>query len=95
VRYLVINHQIPVYRIYELGLGNAKMQAASEEQTAKPVHGNRVQVTLLRIASRPAEYTAGAFDVSASVVHNRSKYAKGAGQTGLRLLLCLRHYRKW
>jgi len=48
VRYLVINHQIPVYRIYELGLGNAKMQAASEEQTAKPVHGNRVQVTLLK-----------------------------------------------
>ncbi len=36
VRYLVINHQIPVYRIYELGLGNAKMQSASDEQTAKP-----------------------------------------------------------
>jgi outer membrane protein OmpA-like peptidoglycan-associated protein len=48
VRYLVINHQIPVYRIYELGLGNAKMQAASEEPTAKPAHGNRVEVTLLK-----------------------------------------------
>jgi outer membrane protein OmpA-like peptidoglycan-associated protein len=46
VRYLVINHQIPVYRIYELGLGNAKMQAASAD--AKPVHGSRVEVTLLK-----------------------------------------------
>jgi outer membrane protein OmpA-like peptidoglycan-associated protein len=48
VRYLVINHQIPVYRIYELGLGNAKMQAASDEATPKPMHGSRVEVTLLK-----------------------------------------------
>lgn len=60
VRYLVIDHQIPVYRIYELGLGNAKMQAAADEQTAKPVHGSRVSVTLLKngigdlSASQPA-----------------------------------------
>jgi outer membrane protein OmpA-like peptidoglycan-associated protein len=48
VRYLVINHQIPVYRIYELGLGNAKMQSASDEATPKPMHGSRVEVTLLK-----------------------------------------------
>jgi len=48
VRYLVINHQIPVYRIYELGLGNAKVQSASEDATAKPAHGSRVEVTLLK-----------------------------------------------
>jgi outer membrane protein OmpA-like peptidoglycan-associated protein len=48
VRYLVINHQIPVYRIYELGLGNAKLQTASSDETAKPVHGSRVQVTLMK-----------------------------------------------
>jgi outer membrane protein OmpA-like peptidoglycan-associated protein len=49
VRYLVINHQIPVYRIYELGLGNAKMQAASDDSSAKPAaHGSRVEVTLLK-----------------------------------------------
>lgn len=47
VRYLVINHQIPVYRIYELGLGNAKLQAASDSD-AKPSHGSRVEVTLLK-----------------------------------------------
>jgi outer membrane protein OmpA-like peptidoglycan-associated protein len=48
VRYLVINHQIPVYRIYELGLGNAKIQTSSNDSTAKTVHGSRVEVTLLK-----------------------------------------------
>ncbi len=48
VRYLVINHQIPVYRIYELGLGNAAIQSASGERTAKPSQGSRVEVTLLK-----------------------------------------------
>jgi outer membrane protein OmpA-like peptidoglycan-associated protein len=48
VRYLVINHQIPVYRIYELGLGNAKVQTASDDTTNKPAHGSRVEVTLLK-----------------------------------------------
>ncbi len=46
VRYLVIEHQIPVYRIYELGLGNAKVESASD--TAKPVHGSLVEITLLK-----------------------------------------------
>ncbi len=30
VRYLVLNHSIPVYRIYELGMGNAAVQSAGE-----------------------------------------------------------------
>jgi outer membrane protein OmpA-like peptidoglycan-associated protein len=47
VRYLVINHEIPVYRIYELGLGNAQVQSASENGE-KPLHGSRVEVTLLK-----------------------------------------------
>ncbi len=49
VRYLVINHQIPVYRIYELGLGNAKIQSATAtDPSAKPARGSRVEVTLLK-----------------------------------------------
>ncbi len=48
VRYLVIEHQIPVYRISELGLGNATVASASGEETAKPEHGSRVEVTLLK-----------------------------------------------
>jgi len=48
VRYLVIEHQIPVYRISVLGLGNATVASASGDQTAKPEHGSRVEVTLLK-----------------------------------------------
>jgi outer membrane protein OmpA-like peptidoglycan-associated protein len=50
VRYLVENHEIPVYRIYVLGMGNAPLPAASEEQGGKPrrVSGGRVEVSLLK-----------------------------------------------
>jgi outer membrane protein OmpA-like peptidoglycan-associated protein len=43
VRYLVLTHNIPVYRIYTLGMGGAP---ASDEGEAK--HGARVEVSLLK-----------------------------------------------
>ncbi len=52
VRYLVLNHNIPVYRIYVLGMGNARPAAvnASTETTgkARAVRGRRVEIALLR-----------------------------------------------
>lgn len=57
VRYLVEQHQVPVYRIFVLGMGNAKVQSASADATnpnsnsaapAKPAHGNRVEVSLMK-----------------------------------------------
>ena len=45
VRYLVEKNEIPVYRVFVMGMGNARI-AASED--AKPAHGNRVQVSLLK-----------------------------------------------
>jgi outer membrane protein OmpA-like peptidoglycan-associated protein len=47
VRYLVLNHQIPVYRIYALGMGDASV-ASDSGTAAKPVHAGRVEVSLLR-----------------------------------------------
>lgn len=47
VRYLVEKNEIPVYRVFVMGMGNARI-AASEEADAKPAHGNRVQVSLLK-----------------------------------------------
>jgi outer membrane protein OmpA-like peptidoglycan-associated protein len=44
VRYLVLNHEIPVYRIYVVGMGNAP--AAQGE--AKHVSGGRVEISLLK-----------------------------------------------
>jgi outer membrane protein OmpA-like peptidoglycan-associated protein len=46
VRYLVEKNEIPLYRIYTMGLGNAKMPATDEN--AKPAHGNRVEISLLK-----------------------------------------------
>ncbi len=49
VRYLVLNHDIPVYRIYVVGMGNAPVQNA-QDQGAKTKHasGGRVEVSLLK-----------------------------------------------
>jgi len=35
VRYLVLNHDIPVYRIYVVGMGNAPIQSADDQTQAK------------------------------------------------------------
>lgn len=46
VRYLVLNHQIPLYRIHVLGMGGASMAGA--EATAKRRSGGRVEISLLQ-----------------------------------------------
>ena len=49
VRYLVENHEIPVYRIYVLGMGNAPVQTAAENgEKPKRMSGGRVEVSLLK-----------------------------------------------
>jgi outer membrane protein OmpA-like peptidoglycan-associated protein len=46
VRYLVLNHEIPVYRIYTVGMGNAPVPA--EDGKLTHTRGGRVEVTLLK-----------------------------------------------
>jgi outer membrane protein OmpA-like peptidoglycan-associated protein len=50
VRYLVENHEIPVYRIYVLGMGNAPLPTATDEAGAKPkrMSGGRVEISLMK-----------------------------------------------
>jgi outer membrane protein OmpA-like peptidoglycan-associated protein len=55
VRYLIVDHQIPVYRIYTLGEGNAKVTPSSQGQQTdangkpvRPYHGAWVKVTVLK-----------------------------------------------
>jgi outer membrane protein OmpA-like peptidoglycan-associated protein len=50
VRYLVLNHEIPVYRIYVVGMGNAPVPSASTEEQPKTkrTSGGRVEVSLLK-----------------------------------------------
>jgi outer membrane protein OmpA-like peptidoglycan-associated protein len=56
VRYLVEQHDVPLYRIYTVGMGNAQVKAASANTQsadasatpAKRMRGGKVQVTLLK-----------------------------------------------
>jgi outer membrane protein OmpA-like peptidoglycan-associated protein len=47
VRYLVLNNEIPVYRIYLVGMGNAPV-AADENGKTKHMSGGRVEISLLK-----------------------------------------------
>ena len=47
VRYLVLNHDIPVYRIYLVGMGNAPVPS-DEASKSKHISGGRVEVSLLK-----------------------------------------------
>jgi len=47
VRYLVVEHEIPVYRIYTVGMGNAVKPAADGEKPRRTT-GGRVEISLLR-----------------------------------------------
>lgn len=52
VRYLVLNHDIPVYRIYLVGMGNAPVPTATADGADKPktkrMNGGRVEISLLK-----------------------------------------------
>jgi outer membrane protein OmpA-like peptidoglycan-associated protein len=48
VRYLVLNHDIPVYRIYVVGMGNAPVPTADTDPKAKRTSGGRVEISLLK-----------------------------------------------
>ena len=59
VRYLVINHDIPVYRIYTMGMGNAVVKT-SDGSPAKRIRGGRVNVKLLHNSIADLSQTAQA-----------------------------------
>ncbi|MFB3917998.1 MAG: OmpA family protein [Terriglobales bacterium] len=48
VRYLVLNHEIPVYRIYLLGMGNAPVPATTSGAKPRRTTGGRVEISLLK-----------------------------------------------
>lgn len=48
VRYLVLNHDIPVYRIYVVGMGNAPAPTADTDPKTKRTSGGRVEISLLK-----------------------------------------------
>src|SRR5271154_3778325 len=63
VRYLVLNHEIPVYRIYLVGMGNAP--TATDDPKAKRTSGGRVEISLLKNALEQLSSNSGAPAMSA------------------------------
>jgi outer membrane protein OmpA-like peptidoglycan-associated protein len=47
VRYLVLNHDVPVYRIYTVGMGNVPIQATEGTKQTR-IRGGRVEISLLK-----------------------------------------------
>jgi outer membrane protein OmpA-like peptidoglycan-associated protein len=66
VRYMVLNHEIPVYRIYLVGMGNAPVAGTEADAKTKHISGGRVEISLLKndleqlSSSSPAPATASA-----------------------------------
>jgi outer membrane protein OmpA-like peptidoglycan-associated protein len=48
VRYMVLNHEIPVYRIYLVGMGNAPVAGSEADAKSKHISGGRVEISLLK-----------------------------------------------
>jgi outer membrane protein OmpA-like peptidoglycan-associated protein len=48
VRYFVLTHNIPVYRIYVVGMGNAPVTGTDETAKTKRITGGRVEISLLK-----------------------------------------------
>jgi len=67
VRYLVVDHNIPVYRIHLIALGNAPVQSDQASDTA-PVRGSLVHVTLMQnsLATLGAPANAGGSPIGAT-----------------------------
>ncbi|MGH3184903.1 MAG: OmpA family protein, partial [Streptosporangiaceae bacterium] len=48
VRYMVLQHNIPLFRIYTMGLGNAPAAAQLNSANGTPVNGGTVQIKILK-----------------------------------------------
>jgi outer membrane protein OmpA-like peptidoglycan-associated protein len=48
VRYLVLEHQIPVFRVFVLGMGNAPVPATTAASKSRRTSGGRVEISLLK-----------------------------------------------
>jgi outer membrane protein OmpA-like peptidoglycan-associated protein len=60
VRYLVLTHDIPVYRIYLVGMGNAPAPTTDETAKTKHINGGRVEISLLKNDLEQLSSNAGA-----------------------------------
>ncbi len=79
VRYLVEKNEIPVYRVFVMGMGNARI-ATSDDPDAKPAHGNRVEVSLLKNSVDQLASNHATSDMSSDTPAPRSNYQSAPAQ---------------
>ena len=64
VRYMVLNHDIPLYRIYLVGMGNAPAPGEEQDAHAKHMSGGRVEVSLMKNDLEQLSSNSGALGVT-------------------------------
>jgi outer membrane protein OmpA-like peptidoglycan-associated protein len=83
VRYLVINHEVPVYRIYTVGMGNAAAKPASDGSKPKRTLGGRVEISLLHNGIADMTQTAQSSPAASQSDSQASPVSSGATQGGV------------
>jgi outer membrane protein OmpA-like peptidoglycan-associated protein len=86
VRYLVLNHEVPVYRIYTLGMGNVPAPVSATSNNARPrrTTGGRVEVSLLKNEGLSGMQTASTGSPQSSIQNNAaSSYNSNASQSAM------------
>jgi outer membrane protein OmpA-like peptidoglycan-associated protein len=83
VRYLVINHDVPLFRIYTVGMGNAPVKA-TDGTTAKRIRGGRVEVSVLKngVADLAQQASSQAPQGNGAAYQSNSTGAQQGGVTG-------------
>jgi len=78
VRYLVEKNDIPVYRVFVMGMGNAKLPA---EASTTRAHGNRVEISLLKNnVDQLASAAQPNGEMSAGIGNQNSSYSAPSNQ---------------
>ncbi|HEV8524679.1 MAG TPA: OmpA family protein [Terriglobales bacterium] len=74
VRYLVLEHEIPVYRIFVVGMGNTPVRASAEGERPQRIRGGKVEIALLKN---------GVGDLETQPIATPSAAAQPAGETSM------------
>jgi outer membrane protein OmpA-like peptidoglycan-associated protein len=77
VRYLAMNHDIPIYRIYTVGMGNAPAPATAEGAKPRRTSGGRVEVSVLKNGVGDLNQSAAAAPASSSSMSQGMSSSQG------------------
>ena len=74
VRYLVLEHEVPVYRIFVVGMGNTPVRASVDGERPQRIRGGKVEIALLKN---------GVGDLETQPITTPSAATEPAGETSM------------